>query len=166
MDVDHRNGGFPNIALMKISAWHKSQGDIVEWADTFSHYDIIYKSKIFSFSEDDRLVYDTDKMITGGSGYAIKLKAGKEEYDKCMDTDLPYDIEHIYPDYSIYGITDTAYGFITRGCPRGCGFCHVKAKEGTISRKVADLTEFWGGAKKYSPMRSEHPRLQGLERTA
>lgn len=60
---------------------------------------------------------------------------------------LPYEVEHIYPDYSLYGITDTAYGFMSRGCPRGCGFCHVKAKEGQRAYKVADLSEFWNGQK-------------------
>lgn len=62
---------------------------------------------------------------------------------------MPYEIEHIYPDYSLYPeqTKDTAYGFLTRGCPRGCDFCHVKAKEGLKSYKVADLSEFWNGQK-------------------
>lgn len=60
---------------------------------------------------------------------------------------MPYEIEHIYPDYDLYGIKDTAYGFLTRGCPRGCNFCHVEAKEGRMSYKVADLNEFWRGQK-------------------
>lgn len=66
-------------------------------------------------------------------------------YDKTKDIDLPEEIEHIYPDYSIYGemTRDTAYGFLSRGCPRGCKFCHVKTKEGGRSYKVADLNEFW-----------------------
>ena len=64
-----------------------------------------------------------------------------------MQEDLPYEVEHIMPDYSLYGITDTAYGYMTRGCPRGCFFCHVKDKEGTKSVKVADLNEFWSGQK-------------------
>jgi hypothetical protein len=77
------------------------------------------------------------------------LVDGKEIYHKDRDRDLPQEIEHIYPDYSIYPeyTKDTAYGFLTRGCPRGCGFCHVKAKEGLCSHKVADLSEFWRGQK-------------------
>lgn len=58
---------------------------------------------------------------------------------------MPDEIEHIYPDYDLYGIKDTAYGFLTRGCPRGCNFCIVAKKEGKCSRKVADLSEFWRG---------------------
>lgn len=75
------------------------------------------------------------------------LWGGVETYDKSKDTQLPYEIEHIYPDYSIYGISDTAYGFITRGCPRGCDFCHVKEMQGVKSHKVAELSEFWNGQK-------------------
>ena len=75
---------------------------------------------------------------------------GKEVYDKQKDKPLPDEIEHIYPDYSLYPklTKDTAYGFLTRGCPRGCGFCHVASKEGKCSYKVADLSEFWRGQKK------------------
>lgn len=73
---------------------------------------------------------------------------GKEQYDSAKDRPLPLEIEHTYPDYSLYGIEDTAYGFLTRGCPRKCGFCHVTSKEGARSYKVADLSEFWRGQKK------------------
>lgn len=89
------------------------------------------------------------KLYGGGSGYCIELVDGKEVYHAERDTNLPDEIEHIYPDYDLYPelTKDTAYGFLTRGCPRGCGFCHVESKEGKRSRKVADLSEFWRGQK-------------------
>ena len=147
IDVDGHN--FPNIPLMKLSAWHKAQGDEVEWYDPMfsDHKDKVYMSKVFSFSPDFDYFIRADEVVKGGSGYCISLVNGKEVYDKSKDIDLPPEIEHIYPDYSLYGITDTAYGFLTRGCPRGCSFCHVEAKEGRASRKVADLSEFWNGQK-------------------
>jgi hypothetical protein len=148
IDVDHSR--FPNIALMKISAWHKSQGDEVEWYTPFEHYNRVYVSKVFSFSEDWREPINADEVIRGGSGYAITIKDGREEYNVAIDNPLSYEIEHIYPDYSIYPMytKDTAYGFVTRGCPRGCSFCHVAAKEGKHSYKVADISEFWNGQKR------------------
>ena len=151
IDVDGHN--FPNLPLMKISAWHKSLGDDVRWYDPFdgliSRYDKVYMSKVFSFTEDYNYPIYADEIQKGGSGYCISLVDGKEVYDKSKDKDLPYEIEHIYPDYSIYPTLtkDTAYGFLTRGCPRGCDFCHVEAKEGRRSYKVADLSEFWRGQK-------------------
>ena len=147
IDVDGHN--FPNIPLMKISAWHKKQGDSVEWYDPMfsGHMDKVYMSKVFSFTPDYQYHIDADEVVKGGSGYCIDLVDGKELFDKTKDIELPYEVEHIYPDYSLYGITDTAYGFLSRGCPRGCSFCHVEAKEGRASRKVADLNEFWDGQK-------------------
>ena len=148
IDVDGHN--FPNIPLMKLSAWHKSQGDSVEWYEPMfsGHMDRVYMSKVFGFSADYEYCIDADEVIRGGSGYAIRLEEGREVYEKKNDIPLAEEIEHIYPDYSLYGITDTAYGFLTRGCPRGCAFCHVAAKEGRCSYKVADLSEFWNGQKK------------------
>jgi len=148
IDVDGHN--FPNLALMKISAWHKAQGDDVEWYDPFNalirgEYDKVYMSKVFSFSDDyDNPIY-AKEIHRGGSGYAIYLEDGIDKFGK--DEKLPDEIEHIYPDYGLYGVTDTAYGYLTRGCPRGCAFCHVAAKEGKKTYKVADLSEFWNGQK-------------------
>lgn len=149
IDVDGHN--YPNLPLMKISAWHKKQGDTVEWySPMFSgHMDKVYMSKVFSFTPDFEYFIDADEIIKGGSGYCISLVNGVEVFDKSKDKELPNEIEHIYPDYSIYPklTKDTAYGFLSRGCPRGCNFCHVEAKEGRASRKVADLSEFWSGQK-------------------
>lgn len=147
--IDLEKNGFPNIALMKISAWHKKHGDCVEWYEPLwsGHIDRVYISKVFSFTQDYEYFIDADEIIKGGSGYCISLVDGKEIFDKAKDVELPGEIEHIYPDYAIYGITDKAYGFMSRGCPRRCDFCHVKEKEGTVSRKVADLEEFWNGQK-------------------
>lgn len=147
IDVDGHN--FPNIPLMKISAWHKSQGHHVEWYDPMfsGHMDKVYLSKVFSFTPDYIYNIDATEIVKGGSGYCISLVNGKEVFDKSKDKELPPEIEHIYPDYSLYGITDTAYGFLSRGCPRGCSFCHVEEKEGRRTIKVADLKEFWNGQK-------------------
>jgi hypothetical protein len=152
IDVDGHN--FPNLPLMKISAYHKEKGDIVEWYEPLFHsmgepFDKVYMSKVFSFTSDYPYFVNAKEISKGGSGYCISLVDGKEVFDKSKDIELPYEIEHIYPDYSIYSelTQDTAYGFLTRGCPRGCDFCHVKAKEGLKSYKVADLSEFWNGQK-------------------
>ena len=149
IDVDGHN--YPNLPLMKISAWHKAKGDSVEWYDPMfgGHYDKVYMSKVFSFTPDYEYFVDADEIEKGGTGYAIENVNGKEHYDKSKDKGLPYEVEHIYPDYSIYPdqTKDTAYGFLTRGCPRGCDFCIVAPKEGKCSKKVADLSEFWNGQK-------------------
>lgn len=149
IDVDGHN--YPNLPLMKLSAWHKSKGDTVEWYDPLltGHCDKVYMLKVFSFTADYCFPVDADEVIKGGSGYAIENVDGKEIYDKGKDKDLPYEVEHIYPDYSLYPdmTKDTAYGFLSRGCPRGCNFCHVESKEGKRSHKVADLSEFWDGQK-------------------
>ena len=137
IDVDGRN--YPNVPLMKLSAYHKRLGDDVQWYEPLitGHCDIVYMAKVFTFTEDYEWVVDADKIVRGGSGY----------YYPDGGDPLPEEVEHCFPDYSLYGIEDTAYGFLTRGCPRGCGFCIVGEKEGRRSRKVADLSEFWNGQK-------------------
>lgn len=153
IDVDWNN--FPNIPLMKLSAWHKKNGDYVEWYNGSIHswpcqpFDRVYMSKIFSFTSDYTHYVNANEVIRGGSGYCISLENGKEVYHKENDSQLPYEVEHIYPDYSLYPelTKDTAYGFMSRGCPRGCDFCHVEAKEGRKAYKIANLSEFWRGQK-------------------
>ena len=132
IDVDSHN--FPNLALMKISAYHKSNGDVVSWAGSLEHYDKVYMAKVFTFTRDDVQAYQCDEQIRGGTGYDLTSV-------------LPNEIEKQFPDYSLYNISDTAYGFLTRGCPRGCNFCIVGRKEGLDSKKVANLNNFWNGQK-------------------
>lgn len=140
IDVDsHR---WPNLCLMKISAYHKAGGDTVEWHDGRKKYDIVYLSKVFTdtYSKDYSGNIKADRIIKGGTGYGL-------------DNKLPDDVEHIYPDYSIYPqFSGTAYGFLLRGCPRGCGFCIVGEKEGLRTKAVADLSEFWRGEKEIKLM--------------
>ena len=138
IDVDGHN--FPNLALMKISAWHKAQGDRVEWWwGLGGEYDLVYMSKVFdsTYTPDIPEPLNAKRIIKGGTGYGL-------------DNRLPDEIEHIYPDYSIYPelTKETAYGFLTRGCPRACDFCIVARKEGRRSVKVADLAEWRSGQKR------------------
>lgn len=119
-DAEHlKNKSFPNYALMKISAWHKQQGDMVEWWNPLYCYDKVYSSKIFDFTSVNP--YLPDNTIKGGTGYSIKLK-------------LPAEIDEVFPDYSIYPNCDYAIGFLTRGCPNNCEWCYVPQKEGNIKQ--------------------------------
>jgi hypothetical protein len=149
LDVDSHN--FPNLALMKISAYHKAKGDAVEWCIPLQHYDTVYVSKVFGdeYSTWLSTLIQADKVVYGGTGFAIKVVDGKEIYEKSNDNDLPYEIEHSFPDYSLYPelTKNKAYGFLTRGCPNNCSFCIVSKKEGLVSHKVADLSEWWNGQK-------------------
>lgn len=113
---------YPNLALMKISAWHKGQGDSVEWYNPFDSYDIVYMSKIFSFTPDyGQWITNAKHIRKGGTGYDLYSV-------------LPEEMEFVTPDYSLYPSIDnkTAYGFLTRGCPNKCKWCVVPRKEGNI----------------------------------
>ena len=136
IDVDGHH--FPNLALMKISAYHKYHGDEVEWWWGFGQYDRVYMSKVFddTYTPDMPEPYNTAEVIKGGTGYGL-------------DNKLPPEIESMCPDYSLYPeLTQRkAYGFLTRGCPNNCPFCIVCAKEGRKSCKVADLDQWYHGQK-------------------
>jgi hypothetical protein len=115
---------FPNIALMKISTYHKSLGDDVNWySPVFDREDtnILYIAKVFDFSKSPtHLPINDCQVIIGGTGYDLTIK-------------LPDEIEGIKElDYSIYPVCDYSLQFLTRGCIRNCEFCLVPKKEGLI----------------------------------
>lgn len=111
---------FPNYAIMKISAYHKSLGDHVEWWNPLCKYDRVYSSKVFDFAPIDP--YLPEDAIRGGTGYR----------DLPVDNRLPDEIDNMFPDYSIYPECDYAIGYISRGCPNKCRWCIVPKKEGGI----------------------------------
>lgn len=120
VDVDGHH--FPNLALMKLAAYHKACGDTVDWyMPLFSHPDKIYASKVFTFTPDFCDYNPNDpEPVKGGTGYDVASK-------------LPAEIENMQPDYSIYPqYTDFCIGFLTRGCIRNCPWCVVPKKEGHI----------------------------------
>jgi len=118
LDIDGHN--FPNLALMKVSAFHKSQGDSVEWVNHFFEYDKVYRSKIFTFSSDNNTSVLSPITERGGTGYNIATK-------------LPTEIENFQsPDYSIYPQFKYSIQLFSRGCIRNCAFCVVRKKEGNI----------------------------------
>ena len=120
---------YPNLALAKIARYWRNRGGQISWASPMEHYDIVYMSKVFNFSPDDTYIYDADKIIKGGTGYDPLSQ-------------LPDEIDRLQPDYSIYPNIpkDTAYGFLTRGCPNKCRWCVVPKKEGAI-RPYMDVDE-------------------------
>lgn len=114
---DSDNTGFPNLALMKLSAWHKARGDTVEWWNPLLTYDRVYSSKVFTFTPE--CMYLPENTVRGGTGYGM------------MD-ELPPEIDAVFPDYSLYPKCKHAIGFLTRGCIRNCPWCIVPKKEGEV----------------------------------
>lgn len=124
---DADGNDFPNLALMKLAAYHKALGHQVVkydalWANTF---DKIYSSKVFTFSGSSGAPWG--KVERGGTGYKLFNR-------------LPGEVEKQCPDYKLYG-KDFSLGFLTRGCPRVCSWCIVNEKEGGI-RADSDIEDF------------------------
>lgn len=127
---------YPNLALMKLSARHKALGDAVEFVNFGNRYDVVYKSKVFTFTPDDERKIETGLLVRGGTGYDFSSR-------------LPEDVEHLCPDYGLYMFRkwadgDTALGYTTRGCINRCPWCVVPLKEGALAPH-ADIDEFMGG---------------------
>lgn len=128
LDVIKQRRPFPNLALMKLSAYHKLRGDRVFLNFPLELADITYASCVFTWNAKRRNgLYP--EAIVGGSG--VDLKA-----------ELPLEVEHIMPDYSLYPNANYSLGFTSRGCIRRCPWCCVPEKEGGI-RPVARIYEFW-----------------------
>jgi len=128
LDVIRQRRPFPNLALMKLSAYHKARGDEVFLNFPLQPVDIAYASCVFTWNARRRNGLSPD-VVVGGSG--IDLKA-----------ELPPEVEHIMPDYSLYPSVDFSLGFTSRGCFRRCPWCIVPLKEGGI-KPVARIYEFW-----------------------
>ena len=128
-----KNHRFPNLACMKISAYHKHNGEDVSLLasyDELEKYDKVFISKVFTDTPIPENILHQANVEYGGTGFF---------YDKAPP--LPYDIEHICPDYDLYSdwvntqiingvkpkhltyYTDYSIGFTTRGCIRQCSFC-------------------------------------------
>ena len=156
IDVDSHN--FPNLVLMKLSAYHKAEGDKVNfikltpedkkliltgqpmWFD--GEYDRIYAACVFTENEKIALNLRNMGARVGGTGVIRVMNfGGGYGFQQILSPEQ----ENIYPDYELYGdeFKDTAYGFLTRGCPRECPFCIVSRKEGRYAYKVADLQYFY-----------------------
>lgn len=142
IDIDRTD--FPNLVLMKLSAWYKAQGhetallhpaDVINGQNLFGECDELIGACVFDWNQNTCDLLEKCGVNVGGIGSKNKQKV------------LNPDQEHVMPDYSLYNITDKSFGFLTRGCPRHCPFCVVGGKEGLISKKVADLAEFWNGQK-------------------
>ena len=120
VDVDST---IPNLALMKISAYHKKMGDIVGF--NITNPDTVYISCIFTKNAEQArgiaAYYPKAEVHLGGSGIDIDKK-------------LPEECERIFPDYSLYPGMKYSLGYTTRGCIRNCPFCIVPKKEGKFQR--------------------------------
>ena len=134
VDADSK-AGFPNLALMKISAWHKQQGDSVDlimgipYAQPLIPYDKTYISVIYWQNAIKANTYA--RMLPG----EVDIGGIGDSYKKLSD-----EIEHIRPDYALYP-TKFSMGFTSRGCIRKCKWCVVPKKEGDI-HDHAPITEF------------------------
>ncbi len=128
LDITNRRRPSPNLALMKLSAFHKARGDEVFLNFPLDWPDITYASCVFTWNAKRRASVP-DGATLGGSGIDLKVE-------------LPPEVEHIMPDYSLYPSIDSSMGFTSRGCIRNCPWCIVPVKEGQI-KPWSRIYEFW-----------------------
>jgi len=130
------DGTLPNLALMKLATWHKQQGDKVtiikdkHVTTRLVPFDKVYISCIFD--ENKAIALEMEKQFENAELGGVGVDSPKK---------LPPEIEHIMPDYDLFGI-DYSVGFTTRGCIRNCYFCKVPKHEGKIFANC-DIYEFW-----------------------
>ncbi|MBA7465003.1 hypothetical protein ES707_00164 [subsurface metagenome] len=133
LDIIKQRLPHPNLALMKLSAYHKSKGDEVYLNFPLEKSDITYASCVFTWSAKRRTIIP-DEAIVGGAGIDVR-------------GELPPEVEHMMPDYSLYSNVappwkDASIGFTSRGCIRKCHWCSVPEKEGYI-KPWTRIYEFW-----------------------
>jgi len=128
IDLDRK--GFPNLALMKLSAYHKSKGDEILLLNMpLMEADITYIACVFSKNRHKLPAVDGN-VFFGGTGFAFPSVRW-----------LPGEVEDMMPDYSLYN-AKASYGFTSRGCIRRCPWCIVPHKEGRI-KPWHSIYQFW-----------------------
>lgn len=128
LDIDKRRRPFPNLALMKLSAYYKARDDEVHLNEPLFGFDKVFASCIFTW-HGKRTLNVPPETCLGGSGYNLNII-------------LPSEVEHIRPDYDLYPRVDFSMGFTSRGCIRRCPWCIVPTKEGRLM-PWATIDEFW-----------------------
>lgn len=124
-----RGKRFPNLALMKLSAYHKARGDLVGFDiqdPDITHISCVFKRNAHHAIKEAAAV--KGGLTYGGSGVAPTYA-------------LPPNIEALKPDYDLYPFQEFSLGFTTRGCIRNCEWCIVHEKEGKF-RRVQHIKEF------------------------
>ena len=128
LDISDRRRAFPNLALMKLSAYHKKRGDEVRLNFPLGGFDLGFASCVFSWHKQQAIGL-FEGIVKGGSALDI-------------GSSLPPEVEHTMPDYGLYPDTQFSMGFTSRGCIRKCPWCIVPLKEGGI-RAWTSIYEFW-----------------------
>ena len=139
--ITQLDGKLPNLALMRLSAWHRSIGDEVHWVRGTSRglwepeYNIVYGSAIFADTAKASALFRKQfpNAIVGGSGG-----------DKSLRVEDIVPSQFMTLDYSGYPDFDSSIGYAMRGCRFKCGFCVVPKQEGK-ARPNSTIDQIWRG---------------------